>query len=163
MNTLRTVTVLVSLICAGLMAGLFAAFSYAVMPGMAKADAASSIMVMQRINTAILNPVFGLLFVGGLVASVLAVMLCWRTDLRWWVVAGAGLYVLGMLITGALNVPLNDQLAAAGTPSSPAAAVSIWSDFATSWVRWNLARAIIHLGGFAALAVGLVRAASPTV
>ncbi len=64
-----------SVIAVGLMAGLFAAFSYAVMPGLRRTDDDTFVRAMRAINEAILNPVFGVIFAGALVlltASVVA-------------------------------------------------------------------------------------------
>jgi uncharacterized membrane protein len=49
-------TLVAGTVTTGLMAGLFAAFSYAVMPGLARTDDATFVRSMQRINVAILNP-----------------------------------------------------------------------------------------------------------
>ncbi|GAB18756.1 hypothetical protein GOEFS_063_00300 [Gordonia effusa NBRC 100432] len=155
MTFLRSLVLLAAVLCSGLMAGLFAAFAYSVMPALARADASSSIAVMQRINAAILNPIFGLIFGGGLIVSALATAVSWNTNLRWWTLAALGCYLLGTLITVAFNVPLNNQLDAAGVPSVQETA-AVWTDFATSWVRCNIARTVAHLGGFAVLVLGLI-------
>ena len=46
---------------AGLVAGLFAGFAYAVMPGLRRADDATVVQAMREVNRAILNPVFAVL------------------------------------------------------------------------------------------------------
>lgn len=136
----------------GLMAGLFAAFSYAVMPGLAGTDDATFVGAMQRINVAILNPVFGLLFGGALVCTgVAAVLLRGRPEQRW-VLAGLGLYVLVLVVTMAVSVPLNDRLASAGT-ADPAAAREA---FEAAWVRWNVVRSVLSAGALGCLAWALV-------
>lgn len=65
----------------GLMAGLFFAFSTAVMEALARLPAAAGIAAMQSINVAILNPLFLATFLGtGAVCFVLMVvsLLSWR-------------------------------------------------------------------------------------
>ncbi|MFW0789164.1 DUF1772 domain-containing protein [Gordonia sp. CPCC 205333] len=161
MTLLRSLVLLLAMLCSGLMAGLFAAFAYSVMPALARTDASSSVAVMQRINVAILNPIFGVIFGGGLIVSALAAAVSWNTNLRWWALVGLGCYLVGTLVTVAFNVPLNNQLDAAGIPSAQQA-VAEWSDFAASWARWNVVRTVAHLGGFAVLAFGLI-ATRPSV
>ena len=154
MSTVRSVVLVLAIVTSGLTAGLFAAFAYSVMPGLNRAGAQAAVPAMQRINAAILNPVFALIFFGGLLVAALSVWLVWGERLRWWALAAAVLYLLGVLVTMALNVPLNDKLAAAG--DSPATMAQTWSDFADPWVRWNIVRTVIHLAGFATLVTGLV-------
>ena len=73
---------LAATVTAGLMAGLFAAFSYAIMPGLAKASDLAFVDGMQRINVAILNGWFGICFGGALLFSVLAGVLHLGADRR---------------------------------------------------------------------------------
>ena len=68
-------TLVAATVTAGLMAGLFAAFSYAIMPGLGKASDLAFVDGMQRINVAILNGWFGICFGGALLFSVLAAVL----------------------------------------------------------------------------------------
>jgi uncharacterized membrane protein len=72
MTTLRTLSLVLAVITTGLMAGLFTAFSYSVMPGLARTDDRSFIGAMQGINAAILNGWFLLCFVGALAFALLA-------------------------------------------------------------------------------------------
>ena len=136
----------------GLTAGLFAAYSYAVMPGLGRADDRTFVEAMQRTNAAILNGWFGLCFGGAVVFSVLAVVLH-RGRPGWgWIVAGLVLYVAVLGVTFAVNVPLNDALAAAGD-GDPAAARAA---FEGAWVRWNVVRAVLSTGAFGCLVGALV-------
>lgn len=138
----------------GLMAGLFAAFAYAVMPGLARAGDAAFVESMQRINVAILNGWFGGCFAGALVFSVLAAVLHLDADRRPalpWIAAGAGLYLLVLVVTFAVSVPLNDRLAAAtGDPAAARAA------FETAWVRWNVLRTVLSAAAFGCLTWALI-------
>jgi uncharacterized membrane protein len=146
-------------ITAGLMAGLFAAFSYAIMPGLAKAGDAAFVDGMQRINVAILNGWFGICFGGALVFSVLAAVLHLGADRRPvlpWVVAGAALYLVVLIVTFAVNVPLNDQLNAAGDPSRIPDLHAVRERFEAVWVRWNVVRTVACTLAFGCLAWALV-------
>jgi uncharacterized membrane protein len=136
----------------GLTAGLFAAYSYAVMPGLGRADDRTFVEAMQRTNAAILNGWFGLCFGGAVVFSVLAVVLH-RGRPGWgWIIAGLVLYVAVLVVTFRVNVPLNDALAAAGD-GDPAAARAA---FEGAWVRWNVVRAVLSTGAFGCLVGALV-------
>ena len=67
---LATVTFLTAL-GAGLMAGLFFAFSISVMRALSRIPPPAGIAAMQAINIVILNPVFGIVFFGTMLASLL--------------------------------------------------------------------------------------------
>jgi uncharacterized membrane protein len=150
-------TLVAAVLTTGLMAGLFAAFSYAVMPGLGRLGDAEFVAAMQRINVAILNGWFGICFGGALVTSVLAAVLHRAPDRRAalpWILAGLVLYVLVLAVTMGVSVPLNDKLAAAGT-ADPAAAREA---FETAWVRWNVVRTVLNTAAFGCLSWALVLA-----
>lgn len=141
----------------GLMAGLFYAFACAVMPALRGADDRTFVDVMRRINVSILNPWFLVVFVGVLLPAVTAVALHVPSGGRSvlpWVVAGLVLYVVLLVVTGGVNVPLNDRLAAAGE-HDPAA---VRAAFEAVWVRWNLVRAVTSTAAFGCLVVAVVLA-----
>ena len=101
-------------LCTGLMAGLFFTYANSVLPGLGKADDRTLVDAMQRINVAILNGWFGLAFAGALLTTIAAAVLHLRDGGRPalpWIVAGLVLYVVVLVITFAVNVPLNDELA----------------------------------------------------
>ena len=61
----------------GLVAGLLGAFTLPSCPPYADADDRTFVDVMQRINVAIINPVFLSAFVGGLLVTIAAVLATW--------------------------------------------------------------------------------------
>lgn len=140
--------VLAGAIGSGLMAGLFLAFSISVLPALARLPAAVALEVMQRVNVAIINPLFLGVFLGTGAVSAVAAWAAVVVPGHSWLLAGAGAYLVGVLgVTMAANVPLNDALARA----SAADAVTAWPAFAGPWERWNrvrLALAIASLVGF---------------
>ncbi|GAA1457344.1 DUF1772 domain-containing protein [Williamsia maris] len=154
MTAFRQTVLVLGVTSTGLIAGLFCAFAYAVMPGLHRADARTLVTAMQKINVAIVNPVFLLLFFGGLVVTGTAAWLCRHHAIAPWVITAAVLYLVGLIVTVAFNIPLNDRLAAATDPDAARAA------FENSWVRWNLVRAALHTAAFTALATGLVVSSS---
>lgn len=152
MTGLRTATLLAATLTTGLAAGLFSTFAYAVMPGLARADDREFVEVMQRINVAILNPWFGLVFGGALVSTAVAGALqVGRPALRW-TLGAVILYAIVLLVTFGVSVPLNNRLAAAGTVD-PAAARAM---FEASWVRWNVVRAVAATGSFGCATAALL-------
>ena len=103
---------------------------------------------MQSINVVVINPIFlGALFGTAALALFLGFGAIQHLgDLgAVWIVAGAGLYVIGtVVVTMAFNVPLNNALAAVDPASFEGTAV--WADYLQNWTRWN------HVRGLAALA-----------
>jgi uncharacterized membrane protein len=73
------------------------------------------------------------------------------------VVAALVLYALVVVLTLGINVPLNDQIKAAGDPDRIAnlAAVRMRFDEA-KWARWNLVRAAASTAALGCLAWALV-------
>ncbi|ROR44574.1 DUF1772 domain-containing protein [Kitasatospora cineracea] len=154
MAVLRTATLVGAVLLAGLGAGLFYSYACSVMPGLARVGDRAFVDTMQRINTAILNGWFMLSFLGALVLIVAAGLLQWRGGNRTvllWIVAAAVLYVVMLAVTGAVNVPLNDKLAAAGSPDGLTDPAAVRAAFEDTWVRWNLVRALAATAAFGCL------------
>ncbi|MEU2563278.1 anthrone oxygenase family protein [Streptomyces longispororuber] len=159
MRHLQTGTLLAATLSTGLMAGLFAAFSYAVMPGLARSSDRTLIETMQTINMAILNPVFVLPFIGSLPLLGLAVVLARRGEGRpalSWLTAALVLYGVAFLVTLVGNAPLNVRLADAGDPDDIKDLAAVRADFETKWVIWNAVRALLHTAAFACLLWSLI-------
>lgn len=152
----RTVTLVASVLTMGLSAGLFYAFSCSVMLGLNQADDRTFVVAMQRINVAILNPWFMLSFLGAMVFTILAGILRIAGEggggVLPWIIAAAVLYVVVLGVTGGINVPLNNQLLAAGDTDFAAARAV----FESTWNRWNLVRAIASSAAFGCLTWALV-------
>ncbi|MDX3231543.1 DUF1772 domain-containing protein [Streptomyces sp. ME19-01-6] len=158
MSVIRIVVLFGATLTTGLGAGLFYSYACSVMPGLAQADDRSFIEVMQRINVAILNGWFMLSFLGALmligIAGVLELKGGNRTALLW--IGAAAVFQLAVLvITGVVNVPLNNRLAAAGSPDGIADLAAVRAAFETTWVRWNLVRALTSTAAFACMAWAL--------
>ncbi|WP_332663245.1 anthrone oxygenase family protein [Aeromicrobium sp.] len=137
----------------GLSAGLFATFSYVVMPGLRRASDAAFVDSMRGINVAILNPVFALTFGGPFFVGLLALVLGWDDASRPWVIAGLVLYVVGAyVITFAVNVPMNDALEA-----GEGSAASLREAFEDRWTRWNHVRSVLITAALVCLVVGVLK------
>ena len=155
----RTGSLVAAAITTGLAAGLFYAYSYSVMPGLGRTDDRTFVMGMQRINEAILNGWFALCFAGALVFTALAAALHIPRDGRSvlpWIVAALVLYLAVLVITFTVNVPLNDQLNAAGDPDRAADLAAVRERFEATWVRWNHVRTVGNLAALGCLLWALV-------
>jgi uncharacterized membrane protein len=143
---------LASAIGCGLIAGLFFAFSVAIMRAFRSLPAAHGMAAMQSINVAILNPVFLVTFVG---TALLCLIVLAASLLRWQeagallYVSGAALYLAGaFLVTVVANVPMNNALASTATGDPDAA--GRWASYLARWTAWN------HVRTLAALAAAIM-------
>ncbi len=134
-------------LCAGLMAGIYAAFSAFIMRSFATLDTADAIAAMNAINTVILRSSFMPLFVGStLIALLLILVGLWQ-----WGEPGANeafsgglIYLFGMfIVTAAGNVRLNNALAKVAGDDEEA--VQVWLDYRKRWTRWNTLRTVASL------------------
>jgi uncharacterized membrane protein len=147
---------LLGIVGSGLMAGVFFAFSTAVMPGLRRLRPSAGAEAMQHVNVVIQNPLFLLVFMGtGLICLLVAIgALVSGAAGAAWLVIGALLYVVGSVgLTMGVNVPMNNRLDAANPITDTGAA--IWADYLTRWTAWNHVRALACTAATAALAVGL--------
>jgi uncharacterized membrane protein len=147
MGGLLLILTLLSATGAGLVAGIFFAFSAFVMTALGRLSASNGISAMQSINVAVLNPVFFSVFFGtGAVSLALAIaaLFRWSAPGALYLLVGALLYVVGcVLVTVMFNVPLNNKLKAVNPESSDGA--SLWSAYLTTWTAWNTVRTVASL------------------
>ncbi|MEV6108184.1 anthrone oxygenase family protein [Streptomyces sp. NPDC051940] len=139
----RALALTTATVLTGLSAGLYAAFGYAVMPGLAQADDRTFVVAMQEINQAIQNGWFMIIFAGSLLALVSAAVLHRGTRTLPWILAALVLYVVVLATTMGVNVPLNDDLDTARGGFAKARA-----DFEDDWVTWNTVRTVVNLAVF---------------
>ncbi|WP_059010989.1 anthrone oxygenase family protein [Streptomyces specialis] len=144
MAILVVLTASVALLTAAVMAGIFLSFTLSVMPGLDAIEPEHSVRAMQSMNDKILNPAFLTAFMGVPVAAAATgglLLLLGHRAAGLAFLAAAAVYVLGAFVpTAAVNVPLNDALAAAG--GDPADAARVWADFSPRWSRWNAVRSV---------------------
>jgi uncharacterized membrane protein len=156
----QTASLLVATILTGLTAGVFSLYAHTIMRGLGQLDDRTFVGAFQAIDRAIINPLFMLTFFGGLVASVVAAAASFRGQdgsIRPWILAAAILYVAVVIITLAVNVPLNDALKAAGDPDQIPDLAAARADFHEArWVAWNVVRTIATIVAFGCLAWALV-------
>jgi uncharacterized membrane protein len=158
-ETIRGAALMAAALMAALQAGLYYAFSCAVLPGLDRGDPRTLVAAMQQINVAIINPWFLVTFLGAPLLAALAAALSLGADNRRvliWAALGAVFAVATFVITMALNVPLNDALDAAGNPDQVPDPAAVSAAFASAWTRWNTVRAVTSTIGVACLAWALV-------
>jgi uncharacterized membrane protein len=132
-----------SVVCVGLMAGIFFAFTTSVMPGLRATDDSTFVTAMRHLNAAIENGLFLLVLFGALLfPAVLAVLLARAGRPFAWVAAAAGLYLLVLIVTMAVEVPLNERLAHAAVSRA---------DFERVWVPVNNLRTVLSTLALACL------------
>lgn len=155
MNFTRILT-FATLVGSALMAGVFFAYGNSVMPSLEAMPEGQGAEVMNEINVQVYNPLFMLVLNGtALVCLVLAILGPVRSiPGKWWLLTGSVLYLASVIITGAVNVPLNDQLAAVDPATAEGAAE--WSRFADSWSPANDLRAVACALGVIAFGLALV-------
>ena len=143
-DLLTQVLLWIGAISAGLMAGVYFAFSGFIMQSFDRLGAAQATAAMNSINEVILRSWFLPLFFGSsLVFLILAILtlLDWSGFAALLQLAAGIIYVVGMfLCTVVFNVPLNNRLASASTNSTETA--ELWTHYLRHWTRWNHARTI---------------------
>jgi uncharacterized membrane protein len=157
MNGLRVASLIAATMTTGLVAGVYAIYANAFMPGLAKTDDKTFVRAFQAIDRAIINPVFlGLGFVGALFFTLLAGLLQLKEDALPWIAVAFALYLITMIITIAVNVPLNDALKAAGDPETVDVAAVRAAFDESRWRAFNLIRVVLNILAFGLLAYALV-------
>ena len=156
--TLRTITLLGATITTGLATGAFALYAHTIMPGLKKTDDRTFVAAFQSMDRAIINPWFMLTAFGGaLVLTIAALVTNLGRDTLPWVAIALGLYVVAVVITLAVNVPLNDAIKAAGDPDRIPDLAAVRERFDEArWATFNVIRTLLSAGAFVSLAWALV-------
>jgi uncharacterized membrane protein len=157
MADLVSVLTFLAALGAGLVAGLFFAFSAVVMGSLERLPAALGISAMQTINVVVLNVWFFSAFFGTalLCIAVAALsLLAWSGPSSLYALFACALYLLGAIwVTIAFNVPLNDALKRV-TPDSDDGAM-LWQRYLRVWTAWNHVRTIAPLAASALFILAL--------
>lgn len=127
---------------AGLIGGVFFAFSAFVMKALTQLPFEQGVAAMQRINVVVLNPLFLALFVG---TALLAGIGAAGAFLSWGTARSALLFIAGISylvgsfgVTVAFNVPRNERLARLSPET--AEAIAYWPIYVREWLFWNHVR-----------------------
>lgn len=132
----------------GLMAGLFFAYACSVTLALRTVDDHTYIDVMQRINRAIQNGVFGLCFVGAALLPAVGAVLAFgagRPGAAGLAGAGLGCYLAALVVTFAVNIPLNVRLDRAGSARGVQDPGPPRERFERQWNRSNAVRTLLSV------------------
>ncbi|MFN1834263.1 DUF1772 domain-containing protein [Balneola sp. MJW-20] len=153
--TLNSIILFIAILLTGLSAGLFYAWQVSVIPGTQLASDTTYLETMQHINRAIINPFFMLIFLGSLVAQVACVFVFRENPTVFWLLLTATLFYGATVgITGAGNVPLNDELDKVELSTlSTEQEHSIRVDYEKPWNRLHLIRTIFSVLSFMLLLI----------
>ena len=148
---------LAAVVGAGLVGGVFFAFSNFVMKALGRLRPSEGAAAMQSINITVITPTFmTALFGMGLVSLVLIGWSLADLDEPYagWLIAAGAIYLIGEIATtGAYHVPRNNALARADPESDEGARV--WSTYLIEWTRMNHVRTVSGLAACALFAVAL--------
>ncbi|MGW6282368.1 anthrone oxygenase family protein [Kribbella sp. NPDC055071] len=149
MNGLRVASLLAATMTTGLVAGVYGIYANAFMPGLAKTDDKTFVAAFTAVDRAIVNPLFlGLGFIGALLLTALAGLLSLKEKALPWIAVAFVLYLVTIILTIAVNVPLNDALKAAGDPNTIDVAAARAAFDESKWVAFNLVRTFLALISF---------------
>jgi len=131
-----------NLVLLGAAFGVFFTYSNSVVPGLDHADPETAVEAMRRINIAIINPTFLVAFIGPVLTAAVtgALLLGLDEDGAGYLhLAAAVGYLVGChVITGRVNVPLNNAL----EKDTSTDWQRRWAGFSPRWRRWNAVRTI---------------------
>jgi uncharacterized membrane protein len=160
MDALQANALMAATITMGIGAGVYLLYSFAIMPGLARTDDRTFVGAFQQIDTAIVGPFLLVFFFGPLGFAALAAALHLGDSDRsiLGLIATALLIQLVMAaITLRVNVPLNDDIKAAGDPDAISDFAAVRHRFNEArWTRWNAVRAGAATVAFGFLAGALV-------
>src|SRR5262245_40140820 len=155
MELLRGAALVAATMTMGLVAGVFGLYTHTIMPGLRRTNDRTFVGAFQSMDKAIINPWFMAAFFGALVLTGLAAALHLTGDRRHllpWIGAAFVLYLIAVVITMAVNVPLNDALKAAGDPARLGDLAAVRQHFHEArWSAWNLVRTLTSTAAFACL------------
>ena len=143
MTTLIVLTVLCAA-CAGVIGGVFFAFSVFIMRALADLPPEQGVAAMQRINVRVITPWFLVIFLGAVPLLALAAVMAFRdaaSHASVWLLVAFLIYTVGSVgVTMVFNVPRTNRLAALVADSSEANAY--WPGYVKEWLRWNHVRTV---------------------
>lgn len=159
-DALRTGLLMTAIVTTGLLAGTFADWSNAIMPGLSDVDDRTFVTAYQALDAAITSPLFLIGFTGALPLIGLAAALHLRTEQRQvliWIGVALVFYLMAFVITFSVHEPLNLKVRTAGDPGGIedlAAARAMLEE--ARWTVWNTVRAVASTIAFGSLTWALV-------
>jgi len=154
MDEIYTGVVVAAIVGAGLITGLFFAFSNFVLRALSDLPVDKAMFAMQRINVKIINLMFMLFFLGTTVLCCIIVFTLVQSSSVFdnlYLLVGALGYLIGPFgITMLFNVPLNNLLARTDASSAD----KIWPMYKIKWQWWNHIRTYIGMVSVVFLVMG---------
>jgi uncharacterized membrane protein len=144
----------------GLTAGFLAAFANTVMPALAGSDDAAFVGTFQALDRAVYNPWFMVPFTLApllVAAAALLALLDGQRRAALLVVAALVLALATVLITGAVHLPLNEEIGDVVLGAGATDLADARARFEQRWVAWNVVRTVTSTGSFTLLALALLR------
>ena len=159
-SAFQAASLIAATITTGLMAGVFGLYAHTIMRGLRNTDDRTFVGAFQAIDRAIINPLFMLSFFGAFAFTGVATAVHLRSDDRDvlpWVTTAFVLYLLVVVITFVVHLPLNDKIKAAGDPDRLADLAEVRANFHEArWIRWNIVRALANTAALGLLGWSLV-------
>jgi uncharacterized membrane protein len=150
-----------AIVFGGAIFGFFYAWVCSTMWGLDDTDPRVAIAAMQAMNASVRNAVFFPAFFLTPAVMMLAALLALRSRRRQPAAllgAAALVYLVGgLLLTMAVNVPMNEDLAAVSVLGSAEEARRVWTDYSGRWQFYNQIRTLASGVSLVLAAVGLAR------
>lgn len=148
------IVLIIATMLTGLATGVLAQYSDTIMPALKKTDDRTFVAAFQSIDRTIINPRFMTTFFGALILIAVAGLLHLepgrRSALPWLGLAFV-LYLIVVIITIAVHVPLNNAIKAAGDPDHINVAEVRAAFRESRWLAWNHVRLAASVAAFAIL------------
>ncbi|WP_274424826.1 anthrone oxygenase family protein [Chelativorans sp. YIM 93263] len=161
MAALLVMLPIASVVFCGAIFGFFYAWVCSTMWGLDQADPRVAIEAMQAMNASVRNAVFfPAFFLTPVILTVTAAVTRFtgQSAAALWFLAAAMIYLaFGLFLTMAVNVPMNETLAAVPVPTDIETAREIWEGYSGRWQFWNQVRAIASGIALVFAAFGLTR------
>ena len=153
---MQIILLLLATLSTGIMAGIFFTWTNAVTPGIGKLSDIDYLNALQKMNHAILNYWFYVLFFGAVLLTPLYVVLYYKssTDMLFWVlIVAVLLYWLGVfLVTFLGNIPINILLDKTNLGKiSISDAQQLRGSIEVKWNNFNLVRTLSAITSFVLL------------
>lgn len=146
MRHLTIVSIFLSLLLSGAIFGFFYAWICSTMWGLDAADPRIAIGAMQAMNASVRNAFFAPAFFATPLVLALTAFFLFRQMQRpaatAFAVASLVYLIGGLILTMAVNVPMNEALGRMAIPEDIEAARRIWQDYSPRWQLWNTIRTL---------------------
>ncbi len=140
------VPAIISIIFTGAIFGFFYAWVCSTMWAFDDADPRVAIEAMQAVNSGVRNAAFFPAFFLTPLTLFAAAASARRDNstqaTRYFLAAGLVYIIGGLVLTMAIHVPLNEELADMVVPASVEDAETMWTEYSKEWQRWNITRTV---------------------